>query len=99
MSFVAVDKDGSEWVFEINPTRRKDVEWYSNLWFIELPQGSIDKLIGRRMTWDDEPVEFIEEEFEVRVKMCKTCRFREISNNQKPCSQCFKKSHYEKRED
>jgi hypothetical protein len=60
MAWLAVDEDGSECVYSYKPSR----EWYneSELWmahsdFVELPKGSIKKLIGRELTWDDEPVE------------------------------------------
>lgn len=61
MAFVAVDKDRSEWIYEAKPTRQS----YNDVWrcegeldsMIELPKGSIRKLIGRELTWEDEPVE------------------------------------------
>lgn len=59
MAWVAVDKDGSEWVFDVKP-QRIHCEWeirqVYNM-YVELPQGSIEKLIGRELTWDDDPVE------------------------------------------
>lgn len=59
MAFVAVDEDGEEWIFEEEPCR------YIVMWVcaddssmtIRLPKGSIRKLIGRELTWLDEPVE------------------------------------------
>lgn len=59
MAFLAKDKDKSEWVYESTPTRKSDC-WCceSDLdSMIELPKGSIRKLIGRELTWEDEPVE------------------------------------------
>ncbi len=61
MAFVAVDADKSEWIYETKPTRQS----YKDVWrcdgqldsMIELPTGSIARLIGRELTWDDEPVE------------------------------------------
>lgn len=63
MVFVAIDKDGSEWMFDVKPYRQAEV-WVTSQydfdhganWF-ELPKGSIRKLIGRELTWEDEPVE------------------------------------------
>ncbi len=58
MAFVAVDADGSEWIFEDIPERGEN-NWLS-MPFCEnfnLPSGSIARLIGRELTWDDEPVE------------------------------------------
>lgn len=63
-AWVAVDKDGSEYSFEMKPYRDYD-EWrpvwddgfeeYTN--YMGLPKGSIKKLIGRELTWEDDPVE------------------------------------------
>ena len=93
MAWVAVDKDGTEKIFETIPVRREEVErdfigtlrkvirkaysknnykkwtsmWSSNLadplpeGAIKLPKGSIKKLIGRDLNWNDEPVELEEE--------------------------------------
>ncbi len=66
MAFVAVDKDGSENLFDqVKPYRDRSLGcWFpyydkdgeTHPW-IELPKGSIRKLIGRELTWLDEPVE------------------------------------------
>lgn len=61
MAFVATDSDRAEWMYETKPTRQS----YNDRWrcegesdsMIELPKGSIRKLIGRELTWKDEPVE------------------------------------------
>lgn len=61
MAYLAVDKDGTECITTCPPVRmRKLGEWgiayeLGNN-FAELPPGSIKKLIGRELTWDDEPV-------------------------------------------
>lgn len=62
MAWVAVNYNGNECVFDTKPER------YNNLfWVIEwgddvyLPKGSIKKLIGRELTWEDEPVELKED--------------------------------------
>lgn len=64
MAWVAVEKSGDEWVFEFMPIRLNKVGiWdikYSNINCCELPKGSIAKLIGRELAWNDEPVELIE---------------------------------------
>ena len=58
MAWLAVDKNGAECIYDTLPERNVDV-WsahrYNNSW-IELPHGSIAKLIGRELTWSDEPV-------------------------------------------
>ena len=61
-AWVAVDADGSEWVFNDKPIRRNR-EWECSKikdWMVELPKGSIKALIGRELTWNDEPVELKE---------------------------------------
>lgn len=64
MVWLVVDNDSSEWIFDYKPCRNKfhkiweedyNKDYASNI--IELPKGSIKKLIGRELTWDDEPVE------------------------------------------
>lgn len=59
---VAVDKDGSETMFTDKPCRAfDDIEYYF-YWdttsgvFIPIPKGTIRKLIGRNLSWEDEPV-------------------------------------------
>lgn len=60
MAWLAVDKDGAEWIFETKPIRNVNVFYLfgddsENL--LELPNGTIEKIIGRKITWEDEPVE------------------------------------------
>ena len=59
MAYLCVNPDGEELIFSDLPKRGK---WYweynwSNDVCVELPHGSIAKLIGRELTWEDEPVE------------------------------------------
>ena len=66
MAWLAVDADGGEFIFQYEPYRF----WDDNLreWnrtdvcnpCIKLPSGSIEKLIGRPLTWEDEPVKLKE---------------------------------------
>lgn len=59
MAWVAVDKNGDEYVYSSKPYRDccKGLElWMSIGDYVELPKGSIKKLIGRELTWSDEPV-------------------------------------------
>lgn len=61
--YVAVDKDGDEYIYRNKPKRGHQA-WVicqveSDV--IPLPKGSIEKLIGRKLTWEDEPVELKEE--------------------------------------
>lgn len=58
---MAVDKNGDEAIFSEKPVRDEsnnfwDYEWREEL-CISLPKGSIEKLIGYKLTWRDEPVE------------------------------------------
>ncbi len=57
-AYVAIDFDGEETVFDTFPIRGPK-GWFSGDardMQVKLPSGSIKKLIGREMTWDDEPV-------------------------------------------
>ena len=58
MAYVAVDEIGTEAIFEEVPERFENYWIFtSDSWFINLPKGLIAKLIGRELTWEDEPVE------------------------------------------
>lgn len=66
MAWLAVHKNGNESISPYIPTRWMD-EWVDmedmgeDEWAIDksiaLPRGSIFKLTGRELTWDDEPIE------------------------------------------
>ena len=61
MAWLAVDKDGSEQIYDFEPIRDLQVDrWDSatdNSWWIELPKGTIEKIVGRKLSWQDIPVE------------------------------------------
>ena len=62
MAYVAADKDGSECTFDEKPVRDGEIWEYKYLAWdskggVYLPKGSIEKLIGHKLTWEDEPVE------------------------------------------
>lgn len=64
MAWVAANKNGTEYIFRNKP-ERLSVNWqnlvcgfYTD---IRLPKGAIKKLIGRDLTWEDNPVELKEE--------------------------------------
>lgn len=71
MAWVAVDKSGVEGIYDNRPERNDDV-WedidYSVCGEIEydcetgiiVPKGTIKKLIGRDLSWEDEPVKLKE---------------------------------------
>ena len=61
--WLAVDNEWTEIIFKSKPKRGS----FFNLWVpkedregfsITVPKGTIKKLIGRDLTWDDEPVEY-----------------------------------------
>lgn len=58
MAYVAVNKCGTEYIFPERPFRLME-SWTGirmNTTSIALPKGSIEKLIGRALTWEDAPV-------------------------------------------
>lgn len=72
MEWVAVNEDGSECISENRPERNNGL-WenmdYLNLGDtnltiyceVVLPKGTIKKLIGRDLTWSNDPIELKEE--------------------------------------
>lgn len=69
MAWVAVDGMGIEWIYASKPYRNNGLQNWEPLYkddyvlidMIELPKGTIEKIIGRELTWGDEPVELEEE--------------------------------------
>lgn len=59
MSWLAVDKIGEELISRTEPFRVGNY-WIGDSIF-HLPKDSIKKLIGRELSWEDEPVELKEE--------------------------------------
>lgn len=64
MAYLCVDKDGTELIFKEKPYSDNYGSFWSCSYYvtrdnfaIELPHGSIAKLIGRELTWEDEPYE------------------------------------------
>lgn len=65
MAWVAVDMFGCERIYEQKPRRFHNCVWvptqcsYADRLndFVTIPNGSIKKLIGRDLSYDDEPVE------------------------------------------
>lgn len=57
MAWVAVDKNRTEYIYEDKPSRTSADRWNSVFGLVRLPHESIKKLIGRELSWDDEPVE------------------------------------------
>lgn len=64
MVYFFVDKDGTEGCSNELPDRNW-FEWmgWKNVYgevctITRLPKGTIEKLIGKKLTWDDEPYEY-----------------------------------------
>lgn len=59
MAWLATDKGGSERVYGKKPIRHIDmwIESETQFQLIQLPKGTIKKLIGHDLTWEDDPVE------------------------------------------
>lgn len=69
MSYLVVDKDNTEWIWNYKPLRNK----FKGCWnrvqpdednsynCVELPKGTIEKLIGWTLTWEHDPYELMEE--------------------------------------
>lgn len=59
MAWVAADEDGKECIYQFHPKRVNNhfVPLYEYSMCMALPKGSIKKLIGRDLTWEDNPVE------------------------------------------
>jgi len=75
MALIAVDKDGTENISNMLFRRDINDRWvafshsseneplkqiFNKRRVVELPKGSIEKLIGKKLTWEDEPVELKE---------------------------------------
>ena len=65
MPWVAVDKDGKECIYQFRPIRmeitNRFMPRYNYSMQLVLPKGYIKKLIGKDLTWEDNPVELKEE--------------------------------------
>ena len=59
MAWVCCKKNGVEIIISNKPSRTND-SWVGGIRFVDLPKGSIKKLIGRDLAWKDEPVELKE---------------------------------------
>lgn len=59
MAYLTVSKGGYEYIFEVKPFRTLGDTWGVVQPFsgFRIPKGSIKKLIGRELKWQNEPVE------------------------------------------
>jgi hypothetical protein len=63
VAWLCVNLNGDENVSENKPFRTGAIglnSWDNDEQLVYLPKGSIKRLIGRDLTWEDEPVEFTE---------------------------------------
>ena len=63
MAWLAVDKNGDESIYDAEPDKKELFgiwKCIEDSYYIYLPKGSIKKLIGRELTWEDDPVELKE---------------------------------------
>ena len=60
MPYLAVDANGDEYKYNTKPMRHNTLGMFTNYRckIVRLRNGTIEKLIGRKLTWEDEPVEF-----------------------------------------
>lgn len=68
MSYLVINKNGDEFIYAFKPERGEET-WKPQLFhvhntpvmeetaYIKLPEGSIRKLIGKTLSWEDEPYE------------------------------------------
>lgn len=58
-AYLAVDKNGAEGIFSNPPHRNQFGVWEDEICNnrISLPTGTIEKIIDRPLSWNDEPVE------------------------------------------
>lgn len=68
MAYVVVDNDNEEYIFSHKPERDIEIGWWvcshkikAYRMNVKLPKGTVEKLIGKKLTWEDEPVELKEE--------------------------------------
>jgi len=54
MAYLAVDKNGSEYIYSELP-KKNETNYHSQYDYVELPKGTIKKIIGKEMTFDNEP--------------------------------------------
>ena len=67
MAWLCTFGNGDEYIFEEKPTKGKSIYspkynyWYTGTYHkVKLPKGFIKQIIGKELTWDDEPVELKE---------------------------------------
>lgn len=56
--WVAVDKGGTECLYKDKPVRSEERNsWLpSSISFILLPRGTVERMLGYKLTWENEPI-------------------------------------------
>lgn len=64
--WLAVDKDNSVWLYNKKPTRLQTLDTNSETWAVMSEDSCIQtskevmlKLLGKELTWSDEPIEIL----------------------------------------
>lgn len=64
--WLAVDKDNSVWLYDKKPTRLQTLDTNSETWaimpednYIQISKEVMFKLLGKELTWSDEPIEIL----------------------------------------
>ncbi len=91
MAYISIDKNYDEWIWEEEPTRFTE-HWVNEKDgndLIKLPNGSINRLIGRVLTWNDEPVD-LDEEYRIKWKLiCSHCKEETVTQKENyTCRKC-----------
>ena len=58
--FLAVDKDGDEYIYSVKPSRAIHAFIRSGGEYIRVPKGTIQRLLNYPLTWDDDCQEIVE---------------------------------------
>lgn len=62
MAWLCVNGNGKEIIFEVKPKRSSSGRYwelrgcYTNYSYINLKKGTIEKIVGRKITWNDDPI-------------------------------------------
>ncbi len=56
MAYIAVEKNGNEYVYETKPLRNNSGIWIKGVAKVRLPKGTIELLLHRKMTWEEDPI-------------------------------------------
>ena len=52
-TYVATDRDGTEWIYNEKPVKGRNTHFTADMMEIKLPVGSIERLIGRKLSFED----------------------------------------------